>query len=156
MGIRRVFTQRGQMAKSAAPAKKDSAATKPAEAKPDAATDALLAIETKAWEAWKNKDAKGLDDFAAKDMVSLDSATGWTARDVTLKRWADPTCNIQSFTMTSPASTAFNSDYAILTFRVAVDGKCGSDSLTPEWDATIYGKEGGAWKAMMTMGVPAS
>ena len=139
---------------AAAPAKKDAA--KPAETKPDAATEALMAVETKAWEAWKNKDAKGLDDFAAKDMVSLSSAEGWTARDVTLKRWSDPSCNVKSLSLTDPASTAWGSDYAILTFKATVDGKCGTETLTPEWNATIYAKEGGAWKALMTMGIPAS
>ncbi len=139
---------------AAAPAKKDDA--KPADAKPDPATDALLAVETKAWEAWKNKDAKGLDDFAGKDMVSLDFATGWTDRAVTLKRWADPTCDIKSFKLTDPASVAYNSDYAMLTFKATVDGKCGTLAVTPEWDATIYAKEGGVWKGLMTMGVPAS
>ena len=139
---------------AAAPAKKDEA--KPADAKPDAATDALIAVETKAWEAWKNKDAKGLDDFAAKDMISLSTTDGWTPRDVTLKRWADPSCDIKSVKLTNAASVAYNSDYAMLTFKSSVDGKCGTDSVPPEWGATVYAKEGGAWKALMTMGIPAS
>ncbi len=137
-----------------APAKRDE--VKPADAKPDPATDALMAVETKAWEAWKNKDAKGLDDFAAKEMVSLDSATGWTARDVTLKRWSEPSCDIKSVKLTDGASLAYNSDYAMLTFKSAVDGKCGNMPVTPEWGATLYAKEGGVWKALMTMGLPAS
>ena len=139
---------------AAAPAKKDEAKT--ADAKPDAGTDALLAVETKAWEAWKNKDAKGLDDFAAKDMVSLSTTEGWTDRAVTLKRWSDPSCNIKSVKLTDAASVAYNSDYAILTFKSSVDGKCGNDSIPAEWGATIYAKEGGMWKALMTMGLPAS
>ena len=139
---------------AAAPAKKDEA--KPAGAKPDAATDALMAVETKAWEAWKNKDAKGLDDFAAKDMVALDGTAGWTDRATTLKRWGDPSCNIKSVSLTDAASTAFGSDAAILTLKSMVDGKCGGNAITPEWGATIYVKEGGVWKALMAMGVPAS
>ena len=138
----------------AAPAKKDEA--KPADAKPDAATDALMAVETKAWDAWKNKDAKGLDDFAAKDMVSLSSTDGWTDRAVTLKRWSDPSCDIKSFKLTDGASVAYNNDYAMLTFKSTVDGKCGTESVPPEWGATLYAKEGGVWKALMTMGLPAS
>ncbi|MGE3467209.1 MAG: nuclear transport factor 2 family protein, partial [Pyrinomonadaceae bacterium] len=45
--------------------------TKPMETKPDAGTEALFAVEKKAWEDWKDKNAKGLEEFAAKDMVSL-------------------------------------------------------------------------------------
>ena len=137
-----------------APAKKDEA--KPADVKPDPATEALMAVETKAWEDWKKKDAKGLDDFAAKDMVALDAATGWTDRAASLKRWGDPSCDIKSVKLSDAASNAWGTDYAILTFKSTVDGKCGTVSLTPEWGATIYAKEGGAWKALLTMGVPAS
>lgn len=137
-----------------APATKDEA--KPADAKPDDATGDLVAVETKAWEAWKNNDAKGLDDFAAKDMVSLSSTEGWTDRAATLKRWSDPSCDIKSVKLTDADSVAYNSDYAMLTFKSTVDGKCGSDSVPAEWGATLYAKEGGVWKALMTMGIPAS
>ncbi len=139
---------------AAAPAKKDEA--KPAETKPDAATDALMAVETKAWDAWKNKDAKGLDDFAAKDMVALSTTEGWTDRATSLKRWSDPSCNIKAVKLSDGASNAWGSDYAILTFKSTVDGKCGTDAVTPEWGATIYAKEGGVWKALLAMGVPVS
>lgn len=141
-------------AKPAAPAaKKDEA--KPAEVKPDAATDALMTVEKKAWEDWKAKNAQGLDGFAGKEMVSLSPAEGWTARDVTLKRWAEP-CEIKAVSLTDPASLALGSDHALLTFKSAVDGKCGGDSVPSEWGATIYGKENGVWKAIMTFGTPAS
>lgn len=140
-------------AKAAAPA--GPAETKKEEAKPDAATDALFAVEKKAWEDWKAGNAKGLDEFAGKDMTSLSPADGWTARDVTLKRWAEP-CEIKSVSLTDPASVALGGDYALLTFNSSVDGKCGDQSVGPERGATIYAKEGGAWKAIMTFGTPAS
>lgn len=141
-------------AKPAAPATAKKEEVKPAETKPDAATEALMAVETKAWEDWKKKDAKGLEDFAGKDMVSLSAAEGWTDRAASLKRWSDPTCDVKSVSLTDGASVAFGSDYALLTFKSAVDGKCGGQAVGPEWGATIYAKEGGAWKALMTMGVP--
>lgn len=137
-----------------APAKKDDA--KPAAAKPDAATEALLAVETKAWEAWKNKDAKGLDDFAAKDLVALDPTTGWMDRAATLKRWTEDNCQIKSVSLGDPASVAFGSDYALLTFKATVDGKCDGQNAGGEWGATLYSKEGGSWKAMMAFGTPTS
>lgn len=141
--------------KPATAANKDGA--KPAAAPTsDPATDALMAVETKAWEAWKNKDAKGLDDFAAKDLIALSSTEGWTDRAATLKRWSDPSCDIKSFKLTDGASVAYNSDYAMLTFKSTVDGKCGNESVPAEWGATLYGKENGVWKAIMAMGLPAS
>ena len=130
--------------------------TKPADAQPDPATDALMAVETKAWEAWKNKDAKDLDDFAAKDMIALSSTEGWTDRAATLKRWSDPICDIKSVKLTDGASVAYNSDYAMLTSKATVDGKCAGENVPTEWTATLYGKENGVWKAIMSMGIPAS
>ncbi len=140
-------------AKAAAPTA--PAEAKKEEAKPDAATDALFAVEKKAWDAWKAGDAKGLDEFAGKEMTSLSPADGWTARDVTLKRWAGP-CEIKSVSLTDPASVALGSDFALLTFNSSVDGKCGDDIVVPERGATIYAKEGDAWKAIMTFGTPMS
>ncbi len=145
-------------AKPAAMAKKDDAKpaeAKPDAAKPDAATDALFAVEKKAWDDWKTANTKGLDEFAGKDMVSLSAVDGWTARDVTLKRWAEP-CEIKSVSLTDPASVSLGGDYALLTFKSATDGKCGSETLGNEWGATVYGKEDGVWKAIMTMGAPAA
>lgn len=142
-------------AKPAAPAAKKEE-TKPAEAAPDAATTALMAVEKKAWEDWKDKNAKGLDEFAAKDMISLSATEGWTDRESSLKRWADPTCEVKSVSITDPGSVAYGSDYALFTFRSAVDGKCGGQSISPENGATLYVKEGGTWRALMTMGTPIS
>lgn len=135
-------------------AKKDE--SKPAAVQPDTATAALMAVETKAWESWKAKDAKALEDFAGKDMVSLSYSEGWTPRDVTLKRWADPSCEIKAVSLSDPASVAFNNDYAMLTFKSQVDGKCGGESVPTEWGGTIYGKEGSAWKALVTFSMPTS
>ncbi len=139
---------------SAKPAAAAPAEAKKDEAKPDAATDSLFAVETKAWEAWKTGNAKVLDEFAGKEMVSLSPTDGWTGRDVTLKRWAEP-CEIKSVLLTEPASIAFGSDYALLTFNSTVDGKCGDQNVEPERGATIYAKEDGIWKAVMTFGTPA-
>ncbi len=145
-------------AKPAAPAKKDAAPAKPADAKtdakPDAATDALLALEKKAWEAWKAKDAKALDDWAAKDMVSISGSSGRTDRATSLKMWAEDKCEIKSISFTDGMSAAFGADVSLLLFNVAVDGKCDGQAVPAESGATIYIKEGGSWKAVMAIGTP--
>ncbi|REJ77523.1 MAG: nuclear transport factor 2 family protein [Acidobacteria bacterium] len=134
---------------SSAPA----AESKDAEKEADAATEALFAVEKKAWEDWKAGNAEGLEQFAGKNMTSLSPADGWTARDVTLKRWMEP-CDIKSVSLSEPASVSFGSDYALLTFNSSVDGKCGDQDVPEERGATIYAKEDGAWKAIMTFGTP--
>lgn len=137
----------------APPAAPASAESKEDAAKPDAATDELFAVEKKAWEAWKAGDKEGLESFAGKNMTSLSPADGWTARDVTLKRWSEP-CEINSVSITNPGSISLGDDYALLTFDSSVDGKCGDQAVPAERGATIYAKEDGAWKAVMTFGTP--
>ncbi|MCO6509882.1 MAG: nuclear transport factor 2 family protein [Aridibacter famidurans] len=132
----------------AAPKSEDEAA------KPDAATEALFAVEKKAWEDWKAGNAKGLEDWSGKNLVSLSPADGWTDRAASLKRWAEK-CDIKSMELSDPASVSWGADYALLTFTSSLDGKCGEQALGKEWGATIYAKEDGAWKAVMTMGTPA-
>lgn len=137
-------------APAAAPAAADS---KEEAAKPDAATDALFAIEKKAWDDWKAGSKEGLEAFAGKNLVSLSPSDGWTPRDVTLKRWAEP-CEIKSVTLANPASVSYGADYALLTFETTVDGSCGDQKVPNEYGATIYAKEDGAWKAIMTFSEP--
>lgn len=143
-------------AKAAAPAKKAETAAKPAETKPDAAADALMALEKKAWEDWKAKNAKGLDEWSAKDLMSFSGTDGRTDRAATLKRWNEDKCEVKAISLTDPASVSFGSDFALLTFKSAVDGKCDGQAIPPEWGATIYTKEGGVWKALFAMGSPAA
>ncbi|MEO8573464.1 MAG: nuclear transport factor 2 family protein [Pyrinomonadaceae bacterium] len=142
-------------AKPVAPSSNTKAAsTAPAgEAKSDPATDAMFVLEKKAWEDWKTKNAAGLDAWAGKDMVSFTS-NGRQDRAGALKTWMADGCEIKSVSLTDPASISFGSDFALLTFKSSVDGKCGGAAVTPEYGASVYGKEAGAWKAVFTMGSP--
>ena len=54
------------------------------------------------------------------------------------------------------SSLAFGSDFALLTFKSAVDGKCDGQAVPSDWGSTIYTKEGGVWKALFGMGSPAA
>lgn len=139
---------------AAAPAAKSEAGdAKPAESKPDSATEALFAIEKKAWEDWKAGNKEGMEAFAGKNMTSLSPADGWTSREVTLKRWSEG-CEIKSVSLTNPGSVSLGTDYALLTFDSSVEGTCGGQAVPAERGATIYAKEDGAWKAVMTFGTP--
>ncbi|MEP6703441.1 MAG: nuclear transport factor 2 family protein [Acidobacteriota bacterium] len=142
-------------AKPVAPsANMKAASTAPAgETKPDPATDAMFALEKKAWDDWKTKNAAGLDAWAAKDMVSF-TDKGRQDRADALKTWMEDGCEIKSVSLTDPASVSFGSDFGLLTFKSSVDGKCGGAAVTPGLGASVYGKEAGAWKAVFTMGSP--
>lgn len=135
-----------------APTKKETAEAKPAETDP--ATEALMAVERKGWDAWKNKDAKALDDWAGKDMISIVGSDGRVDRAAALKIWSEHKCEIKSFSLTDGSSTPFGGTISLLTFTASIDGKCDGKTVPAEWDATIYVKEGDAWMPTFTMGIP--
>lgn len=132
---------------------KPAATTSAAEPKPNAATDAMFALEKKAWDDWKNKNAKGLDEWAGKDLVAFTSK-GRSDRATALKTWAEDGCEVKSVSLTDPASVSLSADFGLLTFKTSVDGKCQGSAIPSENGISIYGKEGGAWKALFTMGTP--
>lgn len=138
---------------AAASTAKPAATTSATEPKPDAATDALIALEKKAWDDWKNKNAKGLDEWAGKDLVAFTSK-GRSDRATALKTWAEDGCEVKSVSLTDPASVSLSPDFSLLTFKAGVDGKCQGSAIPSENGISIYGKEGGAWKALFTMGTP--
>ncbi|MFN6963205.1 MAG: nuclear transport factor 2 family protein [Pyrinomonadaceae bacterium] len=128
-------------------------AAPPAAAKPDAATEALIALEKKAWEDWKNKNAAGLEAWAGRDLVAFTSQ-GRQDRAGALKTWMEDKCEVKSFDLVDAASTSLGADLSLLTFRTVIDAKCGDMKIPNEYGISIYGKEGGAWKALFTMGAP--
>jgi hypothetical protein len=142
----------------AAPQKAPASATKPvassAQSAPaDAATDAMMALEKKAWEDWRNKDAKGLEAWAGSSLVSFTS-NGRQDRAGAMKTWMEDGCQVKSVSLTDPSSVSLGPNHSMLLFKAAVDGKCGGASVPTEYGMSIYAKEGEAWKAAFTMGSP--
>ena len=137
--------------KPAATAKKDEA--KKEEAKPDAATEAVLAVEKKIWEAWKTKDAKTLEAVLAKDFV-FTGGQGRRDRAAILKEWAtENKCEVKSYWLSDAASASLAKDVTMLTYKGGGDGSCEGQPITTEWYVSVYTKEGDAWKQSFGMGV---
>lgn len=129
---------------AAAPVKKQDAA--PADAKPDALTDALMAIETKAWEAWKQRDKAGIESVMAKDFMSV-GGTGRFARADAVKNWGDQKCEGLDFKFSDAKAFSVTSDVAVATYNADVKGKCDGNPVLPfVWVASFSIKEGDAWK----------
>lgn len=122
-------------------------------AKPDAATDALFALEKKAWEDWMKKNSAGLESWASKDLVAMTSK-GRQARADAIKTWMEDGCEVKAVPLSDPASMSFGSDFALLTFKAMPDAKCGGVQIPSEHGSSVYVKEGGTWKALFTMGSP--
>jgi hypothetical protein len=134
-----------------ATAKKEEA--KKEEAKADAATEALVAAETKNWEAWKKKDAKALDAHLAKEYGFL-SGTGHMDRAATIKAWAaDNKCEVKSYWLSDAQSVSLTPTVSLLTFKGGGDGTCEGQPIATEWYVGAYTKEGDAWKPAFGMGI---
>ena len=132
--------------------KKDEA--KPAA--PDAGTDALMAAEKAAWEAWKEHDAKKLEDLTAKDIsfVNIFGTYFATKADV-IKDWTGPGCDIKSVRVTDGVGTMLSPTVGILTHTGTADGTCFGQKVGSVWGTSVYVKDGDAWKWAFGINLPA-
>ncbi len=138
-------------AKPAAPAKKDEA--KKEEAKPDAATEAVLAVEKKIWEAWKAKDSKALEGVLAKDFM-FTGGQGRRDRATIIKEWAtENKCDVKSFRLSDAMSASIAKDVTMLTYKGGGEGTCEGQPIMTELYVSVYTKEADAWKQAFGMGV---
>lgn len=136
------------------PAAMKKGAPTPNEAKPDASTEALLTVEKKTWEAWKNKDAKSLQDTLNKDFIFV-SEQGRMDLAATIKAWAtENKCDIKSYWLSDARSAALTSNVSLMTFRGGGEGTCEGQPITTDWYGALYIKQGDVWRPAFGMGVP--
>jgi hypothetical protein len=138
--------------KPPAAAKKEEA--KPAETKPDALTETLMAIETKAWEAWKQRDKAGVEGVMAKDFFYM-SGLGRTDRAGAIKLWAEAKCTGLDYKFSDPMGVSITPDVSLVTYKADAKGTCDGKPVTPAvWVASFDLKEGDAWKNAFYTDVP--
>jgi hypothetical protein len=123
--------------------------TAPARATPDANTDALVKVELALWEAWKEHDAKKLDDLMAKDVSFVNIFGTYLATKAdALKDWTGANCEIKSVSVSDGFATALSPTVEMLTRKGTADGTCGGQNVggTVIWGVSIYVKDSDAWK----------
>lgn len=120
------------------------------EAKPDALTEALLAVEKKGWDAWKARDAKPVEEMFSKDFMYF-SASGRMNKAEAIKSWFESKCDIKSYSLTEPKGVSLNSNTAVLTFRGNAAGTCDGKPLMNLWGTTLMMKEGDVWRPIFYM-----
>jgi ketosteroid isomerase-like protein len=131
-------------------------AANPNTAKPAAAPtkDELVALETKAFDAWKNKDRKFFENFLTDDFVGL-GPTGRMDRASLIKDIVDTKCDIKSFSFSDAQMTPAGADAAVLTLKAAEDYSCEGKKAPPAtWAATVYVRRGDQWKAIYHNEIP--
>lgn len=131
-----------------------AAAAKPSDAKPDALTEALMAVETKGWDAWKARDAKGIEAVMAKEFLYL-SDQGRRPKAEALKGWSEPKCQGLSYSFSEPMSVSTTKDLAVALYKADVKGTCDGKPVPPAiWVASFNLKEGDNWRNAFYMDLP--
>jgi hypothetical protein len=130
----------------------------PAQGTPDASTDALVKVELALWQAWKEHDAKKLDDLMARDVSFVNIFGTYLATRVdAMKDWTGAGCQVKSVSVTDGFATALSPTVEMLTRKGTADGTCGGQNVggIPIWGLSIYVKEGDAWKFAFGMNLSA-
>src|SRR5687767_14145417 len=110
--------------------------------------DTLMALENKAWEAYKNKDAKFFEGFLGENMIS-GTGEGTMSRADAAKMIGANNANLESFTFSDPRVTPIGADAAVLTYKGVVDGtENGKPIPSPMTVATVFVRSGTDWKAV--------
>ncbi len=116
--------------------------------------DALLAMENKAWEAWKNRDAKYFEGFVADNFVGFERGQRLTKAEM-IKSLTEKPCDVKSFSLSEPHVTPVSNDAAVITYKGTADASCGGQKLpSPVTAATVFVRSGDAWKAAYHGEVP--
>src|SRR5882672_8416844 len=105
----------------------------------------IVALEKRAFEAWKNKDRQFFEDHMAEGGQYLDlNGVGGKAQYV--KAIIDNNCTVSTYALDNTRVTMLSKDVALLTYRYSHDAVCGgSPEASPIWASTMYVKRGGKW-----------
>lgn len=116
----------------------------------------IVALEKRAFEAWKNKDKKFFEVNMSEDGQYIDqNGVGGKAQYV--RAIIDNDCTINSYALDKTKVTMLGRDAALLTYKYTYDIACGGK---PEvgllWSSTVYVKRDGRWLIAFHQEIPAA
>ena len=116
----------------------------------------IVALEKRAYEAWKQKDKKFFEEHMWEDGQYLDqNGVGGKAQYV--KAIIDNDCTVNGYALDNPKVTMLSKDSALVTYRYTYDIVCGGKpEAGPLWASTIYVKRGGKWLIAFHQELPAA
>lgn len=116
----------------------------------------IVALEKRAFEAWKNKDKRFFEEHMAGDGQYLDE-NGGGGKAQYVRAIIDNDCTIKSYALDKTKVTMLGKDVALLTYKYTYDIICGAK---PEagllWSSTIYVKRDGNWLIAFHQELPAA
>ena len=117
--------------------------------------DSLMALENKAWEAYKNKDGKYFETFLTDMPMLSGGGEGSMSKADAVKMITQHTDDIKSYTLSEPHVTPVGADVAVLTYKGVVDGTSNGKPIpSPVTVATVFVRSGSDWKAAYHNEVP--
>jgi len=120
----------------------------------DTLTDQLMAIEKRAWDAWKNRDRAAMEAVTTKGFA-VTGAEGYTDREAILKRWSEPKCEGLDYAFHDAKGMQVTPDVSLVTYTATTKGKCDSGPIPPYmWVASFDMKEGDQWKNAFYVDMP--
>ncbi len=116
----------------------------------------VVALEKRAFEAWKNKDRKFFEEHMSAAGQYLD-ADGVGGKPQYVKAIIDNNCTVSSYSLDKTKVTMLSKDVALLTYRYANDVVCGGNrEPSPLWASTVYVKRGDKWLIAFHQEIPAA
>jgi uncharacterized protein (TIGR02246 family) len=116
----------------------------------------IVALENRAYEAWKQKDKKFFEEHMWEDGQYLDQ-NGVGGKAQYIKAIIDNDCMVNGYALDNPKVTTLSKDSALVTYRYTYDIVCGGKpEAGPLWASTIYVKRGGKWLIAFHQELPAA
>jgi len=111
----------------------------------DGVSEALVALEKRSWEAWKNRDGKFFQDFLSDDHVEVGFG-GPADKAAVVAVVGSPICVVASYAIDKFKVTQFDANTALLVYRAEQDTKCGAMTVpSPVWVSSLYVRRDGRW-----------
>ncbi|HVQ57246.1 MAG TPA: nuclear transport factor 2 family protein [Pyrinomonadaceae bacterium] len=107
----------------------------------------LKALETKAYEAYKNKDGQYFQTFMTENFKMTGEKGEQMDKAASIKSVSEHPCQINGFTLSDEKVTPAGPNAAVLTTTVAADGTCEGKPIPTATASTLYVNVGGQWKA---------
>lgn len=116
----------------------------------------IIALEKRAFEAWKNKDKRFFEAHMAEDGQYLDpDGVGGKAQYV--KVIIDNNCTVNSYALDKTKVMMLSAETALLTYKYTYDIVCaGKPEAGLLWASTVYVKRGGKWFIAFHQELPAA
>lgn len=105
---------------------------------------AVMQAETKAYEAWKNKNGKYFEEMATDNFVGNGT---FTDKAGLVKLINEFPCDVKDVKLEDLQTVELTSDAFLVTAKTVADYTCdGKPGATPSWAAGVYVKDGDKWR----------